>query len=673
MPDAKKYLIEIKSGVISNKDFWVTSLNGTEGISELFQFNIELSTTSLTFDANKILGGEVGLYINNPNAKTGRSIHGHVNGFQFLGQDSGGIFRYRASIVPALWFAGLAEQTRTHVFEEKGVWDICSELLKNAPIKVVSSDNKITASNKITRTIIQYNESDLAFFLRFLSEAGVSFYFDHSDSEHKLVLFDSSAHCPTLGANILYDEHGSHAETETVVGWRMDYSCFVPNIEWKDYDAAKSDVVKSTDKATEYPSNLKTVSSARWAPPFAGLATKWDDKVSGQATTASDLLKFATGNYQDSQQSNFTAGFTESNCPRFYAGVRFGLEKAPDWLEGKDGWLVKRIYHQATDNDSDGSHYRNQIECISNNAKLKPAMIPAPQMLGNVIARVVETQYGQGAAGVQANYGRVKVKFPWEDKASHWLQVAQLFGGSEKSGAWFLPQMDDDVVVGFVSGALDRPIVIGTMHHQKTKFGPAFNDDSESAEPKQRMGLRHPAGHEISFTGSAEKKGEIYLSSTKDINRIAGDKETAKIETSQETLITSGDTRFFMDKDQVELSVGDSKITMKKNGDVTISCKNLTVDASGKIDMASKTDTTIDAGAGFTAKSKANTLIDAGANIDLKGKANATVQAGANLTAKGSVNAQVEGGVALTAKGGASATLQASGQTAVKGAIVMIN
>lgn len=670
MPDAKEYLIEIKSGVLSSKDFWVTSLNGTEGISELFQFNVELSSSDANCDASKVLGGEVGLHVNNPNSKTGRDIHGRINGFQYLGQDTSGIFRYRASIVPALWFAGLAEQTRTHVFENMGVGDICSALLKNAPIQV-SSSNSIAASNKITRTIIQYDESDLAFFLRFLSEAGVSFYFDHSASEHKLMLFDTCSYCPSLGGSILYDEHGSHAETETVVGWREDYSSFVTEIEWQDYDASKSNVVKSSDKATSAPSNLKAVSSTRWAPPFASLSTKWDAKVSAQATAPSDLIKFATGNYQEAQESSFFKVFTESNCPRLYAGVRLSLEKPPARFKGQ--LLVKRIYHQATDNDSDGTHYRNQLECIDSKAKLKPRLITAPPMLSNVIARVVETQYAQGAPGTEANYGKVKVKFPWEDKASHWLQVAQLFGGSEKSGAWFLPQIDDDVVVGFVSGALDRPIVIGTMHHQKTKFGPAFNNDSESAEPKQRMGLRHPAGHEISFTGSAEKKGEIYLNSTKDFNRIAGDKETAKIETSQETLITSGDTRFFMDKDQIEISVGESKITMKKSGDISISCKNLTIDASSKIDMSSKADTTIDAGANFTAKSKANTTVDAGANIELKGKANATLQAGANLTAKGSVNAQVEGGVGLTAKGGATATLQASGQTAVKGAIVMIN
>lgn len=682
MSNAKHRIIQFSAGVLADKDLSVISLSGSEGISELFSFAIEMTCADdVLLDASSILGQPTTVLLEPGSDK--RWISGLVSELEYLDQEANGSHRYRATLVPELWFNGLAIKTRTHVYTQMSAADITDKLLGQADLKV-DFTNKVKLSHKFDLTTIQYNESDLDFLLRFLAKAGISFYFEHKNGQHKMVLLDDSSHFPE-SKTLHYDRSGAFASDDkapdVAVGWSECFSSAGAKVTWGAYDNVKSSAASAEALSKHKIAGLSKISSERFGQSIPNLTTATGDKAA-LAFTAAGMLKASAKIAQNRENANYNRANTRSNCPSLYAGALFNLDPVP--RKGIKQLLVTRISHSASDGYDGVTEYQNSIECIDGTLTPAPADEPAPRIYGHLQAKVVETQYGGGEPTVKAKGGMVKVVFPWDEKTtSHWIQVSQMFGGGKTAGAWFLPQMDDLVLVGFINGEPEYPVVVGTLYHQATDFGPTFANDSEKGAnvADHRMGLRHPAEHELSFTGQKKGDGEVYINSSHDFNRIIGRHETAKIEETQEQTITSGDTRVYMDKEMIHLSVGKSSFKMEKNGDITVDCANFKLNASAKITTDSGADTAITAGANLKQKASSKVSIDsgtdtaikAGTNLKAEGGINADVKAGANASLKGGANADVKAGAMLNLKGSAMGTLDGGGMTTIKGGMVMIN
>jgi type VI secretion system secreted protein VgrG len=621
-----KPLMEFSSGPLKGReDLDIISLSGTESLSALFTFEVEIEIEKYDLDASDLLGNEAGIYLRSRNAppndpdRDGRYIHGLIGELEYLSHSDRGNHRFSITLVPALWFLGLAERTRTHNYTDTTPKAVIEELLtKNPPVEI-KFKNLSTLQERLNQTIVQYNETDLDFLLRYLATAGAAFYFEHSKDKHTLVLIDESKRYPEAAKNLTWDKNNPHAHKDSVVGWTERFISRVPDMKWSDYEVTKGEAAEQSDEAKgTNPPALANLQASMFGASFPSLSKEMNGE-GGLAANQPGMSKNSATFYVEHQQASYARYFCESNCARLFAGGRFGLDKEPRPGAGTS-FLVTRVSVFATDGHDYGVTYNNQVECIDATLNPRPLNTSQPRIHGQLPARVSNTQYGQGKPGDKADYGKVKVFFPWDDSTeTHWLQVSQLYGGDNNSGAWFLPQVDDEVLVGFINGEPDRPYVSGALYHQKTKTGPTFEEDSEASVPDYRMGLRHPADHEISFTGANSGDGEVYICSTQDFHRRIDRFERAKVKEELEYLITSGDTRFYMDSNEIVLHVGQSTITMTKAGDITIECLNLKIDAKQTIESKAGVSVKEEAGMSFDIKSSMTTV---------EGSATATIKGG---------------------------------------------
>ncbi len=629
-------LVQIHSGALSGKNMVAVSLSGSEAISALFSFVVELSTDKPDIDAATVLGEETTLLVKALMSNgEDRYIHGHIAEFTSLGVDAGGDARYRAVIVPRLWFLGLAPQIKTHCYEGKTLKEIYQALLADARIdcKVLATD----PSPALNYFQLQYNETDLDFILRLLAEAGVSFYFEHSASGHKMVLVNSATMYPTKRGTLRFSASGvAYAGSETVLGWRQYYHCFTPSATHLDYDNKKQDMVSGEDKYSTKIKQMQALKANFYARGFANI----DPANQGMPALAAEHARAQAKVSLRSGQGQYRLIETASNCVSLCAGTTIELADSPPG--GGDKFIITRISHAASTGHDSGTDYSNQFECIPATAEIAPEA-PAPQSVyGNLAATVVESEYD--VASPNRSYGMVKVAFPWDPKTkSPWLQVAQIFGsGGKESGAWFLPQKGDDVLVGFLGGDTRRPVIVGVMHNGKDK-GPKFTHGDGDFT---RIGIKTPVGHELSFCDSGGKKvkKEVYLESAGNFDRHVQENETVQV-----------------DKDNEVDIKGDQKLIIGKGQDVDIK-------ADQKVKVGKKI--TIEAGTSIELKVGSNKItIDnsgvkiEGMNVEAKAKMEAKIE-GLNVTASAKVNAKIDGTMS---------ELSGKAMTTVKGAMVMIN
>ena len=357
---------------------------------------------------------------------------------------------------------------------------------------------------------------------------------------------------------------------------------------------------------------LKNLEASFYGQGFTNI----DPTVGGLPSIEQGQAKDQAKSALRSQHGQHVRISAESDCASLRAGSKFSLKKAPPG--GGDNFIITRISHTAAAGVDTGSYYKNTFECIPGDIEIAPEVSQGRRIDGNLAAKVVQSEYSE--ASPDRTYGMVKVAFPWDPEVhTPWLQVAQIFGsGGGDSGAWFLPQLGDDVLVSFLGGDSRRPVIVGIMHSGKDK-GPEFtNGDGDFT----RVGIRTPAGHELSFcdSGGAKEAEEVYLESAGNFDRTVIKNETADIGVNQE--ITVGEKIIIDAGTSIELKVGSNSITIDSNGI--------------KID-----------GMNVTAKAKLEVKID-----------------GLNVTAKAKVNAKIEG---------AMSELSGQAMTTVKGGVVMIN
>ncbi|MEA3354634.1 MAG: phage baseplate assembly protein V [Campylobacterota bacterium] len=246
--------------------------------------------------------------------------------------------------------------------------------------------------------------------------------------------------------------------------------------------------------------------------------------------------------------------------------------------------------------------------------------------------------------------GRVKVKYPWmgeaKDKESYWARVTTFMAG-EKRGGYFLPEVNDEVLVAFENGDINYPYVIGTLWNGKDK--PIESNDDGKNNIKA---IHSRSGHKIILDDT--KDNEKFILKDKTGKRVFTFDVKAKLiklentEDKGEIKITSKGKMTIQSDDAMDIKAK-KKITIKSNDDVEISGKNVTT------------------------KSTANMNIKSGAKLDIKATSSAKITANARLDMKGTAGAKLEASGTLDLKATGPTTVQSSAITSVKGSLVKIN
>ncbi|WP_246014660.1 type VI secretion system Vgr family protein [Geomonas oryzae] len=434
----------------------LTELSGEEGISCSFRFELSLLSEQHDISSDSLLGSNVTVSIALADGNR-RYLDGIISTFSQgrTGDEEGADARFssfRCTMVP--WFWSLSESANIRAFQSLSVPEIVERIFADHGFSWFQL--QLRGSYEKREFCVQYRETDFNFVSRLLEEEGIFYFFKHEKGRHTMILADSpEAHLPCpfqQKASCLINASGTREE----------------------------DVITSLEISRQLRSTRYSLNDYNFMVPRTGLKVQSDTPAhSGPVREVYDVPggygKLADGERlarirMEEEEARSVAVTGESDCRAFVSGYRFTLAGHGNAnLDGKDLLLVS-VRHDAVEayGTDAPSSYRNSFTCIPYRTPYRPPRLtPKPILQGAQTATVV------GPPGEEIHtdqYGRVKVQFHWDregkrdDKSSCWIRVSQPWAGNGW-GAFYLPRVGQEVVVDFLEGDPDRPIIIGQLHN----------------------------------------------------------------------------------------------------------------------------------------------------------------------------------------------------------------
>jgi type VI secretion system secreted protein VgrG len=507
------------------------AFSGSEAISQLFHFSLDLLSESDSLSFEDIVGKPVSLTIQDADGAD-RYWHGFISRFSQGNQD-GRLTAYHATMVPWLWF--LTRTSDCRIFQNKKVPDIIQKVFKDLNF----SDFELHLYGDFAPRdyCVQYRETDFNFVSRLMEEEGIYYFFKQTDDKHLLILANDPA------------AHEAVSKQATARLASSDAASYEDDItDWHYQEEFRTGTWTQTDYNFETPStDLKVAVNGKNSYEIYDFP--------GQYTARGDGNRLAKIRLQE-QTAPAAVSTGASVCRHFNSGFKFTLQ---DHYRANlnQAYLLTSVRHTATQGGgySGGSTgeettYANNFECIPFSTPFRPQRLtPEPIVQGCQTAVVV------GPAGEEIytdKYGRVKVQFHWDregkknENSSCWVRVSHPWAG-KGWGSISIPRIGQEVIIDFLEGNPDQPIIIGRVYN---------------AEQTPPFGM--PGGAMISGTISNSTKGgggnnEISLNDTKGnelINIHAQFDQQKKIE---------HDERVNVGNDRTESVGHDESITIGNN------------------------------------------------------------------------------------------------------------
>lgn len=575
--------------------------------------------------------------------------------------------RYQVVLRPWLWWLTLASNNR--VFQNLSTSDIVTQIFKAHGF----TDFKLSLSGSYESReyCVQYGESDFAFVSRLLEEEGIFWFFTHEKGKHTLVLGDSNDAFPQIPSGPKVPYLGQDIGERELHGIRSAQYCI----------QAVSGVYSATDYAFATP----CTSLYSQAQAVAGPLSIYEHPGGYIAKARGDAL---TKQRVDGLRSQEQRLIGESDCRWLVPGHWFTLTGHDDASLNID-WVVTSVTH-----DASHEHYRNRFEAIPKATAYRPQRSTLKPRMHTQTAQVV------GKAGEEIwtdQYGRIKIQFPWDrdgksdETSSCWVRVALPWSG-KGFGMQFVPRIGQEVIVTFLDGDPDRPLVTGCVYNGDNALPYALPDNQTQSGIKTNSSKGGGGFNELRFEDKKDAE-EVFLQAQKDLkvnvlndsNATIGHDETLTVQNARTRTVKEGDETVTLEKGKRSvtiqtgsdsLDVKDSR-TLKVGGNQTHSTGgnysnkvsgnyeltvdgNLTIKVTGTLtlqstgDLTAKSDQNLTTQAGLALTDKAGTSItnQAGTSLDNKAGTTLTNDAGISLTNKGGAEQTVDGGAMLTLKGG---------------------
>jgi type VI secretion system secreted protein VgrG len=426
--------------------------NGSEAISQLFHFDLDLLSENDSIHFEDVVGKNVTLRIDDSSG-TERHWNGFISRFSQGAQD-GRLTAYHAQMVPWLWF--LTRTADCRIFQNQKVPDIIQKIFTD--LKFHDFELRLYGTYTPRDYCVQYRETDFNFVSRLMEEEGICYYFDHQDGKHVLILADdAAAHkpCPTQkSARCGFQGQGMTYKEDLVTEWHYQEE-FRPGA-WA-----------QTDYNFETPSTSLAV-TVNGKNPYEIY------EYPGEHSVRSDGDRLARIRLQE-QTAPAKVSQGGSTCRGFGSGFQFTLQDHYR-KDLNQAYLLTSVRHTATEGGTYGVGtgtgeelaYRNSFECIPFSTPFRPARVtPQPFVQGCQTAVVV------GPAGEEIytdKHGRVKVQFHWDregkknENSSCWIRVSHPWAG-KGYGSVSIPRIGQEVIVDFLEGDPDQPIIVGRVYN----------------------------------------------------------------------------------------------------------------------------------------------------------------------------------------------------------------
>jgi len=692
-----------------------------EELSRLPEYNVELLSEKPDLNADKILGNNVTIKLELPDDST-RYFSGYVTRFGQGGM-VGRYHRYIAVVRPWPWF--LTRTTDCRIFQNMTVPDIVKAVFADHDVADVKFET--TSSYRKWTYCVQYRETDFDFISRLLEHEGIYYYFRHTDGHDTLVLTDStSKHSAFKGCEklpFIAPAQLTRPDDDHISSWSFSREIQPGVFAHTDYDMERPRVDIRTKKAL--PRQYTRSDYEVYDYPGAYL-----QKADGDHYAAVRI---------DEYGSQFETANAVTNARGLTVGCLLTLEGAQRPDQNREYLILAADYdieygeYEAMPSQA-GAGYSCNFVAMPSTQQFRPRRLtPKPFVKGPQTARVV------GPAGDELytdNYGRVKVHFHWDrygaedENASCWMRVSQPWAGKGWGGV-STPRIGQEVIIDFLEGDPDQPIVAGRFYNEECQppFGfpaGAVSSGIKSATHKgqgyNEMSMDDTAGKEkFTIHGQYNMGTTVGNNQTNDVavdqsNKVGSNQKEevgAKREVSigaddkvtiganRETSIAAKHTLSVGSNEDV--SVGGSRaMSVKGREDVTIGGKsNLQVGGSRtetitgshtivnpRMTITTASQYTVAAGSNLTGTSaKVNLLAgskflaNSGGKMDVKAAAALTQQSGAAMNVKSGAGLNVQSSAAMNLKSGAAMkteasgamNLKASGPINSKGSVIKLN
>ncbi len=441
------------------------------------------------------------------NGEVVQRVHGIIR--QFNQGDTGHHHSfYSVTLVPSLERLSLRHNSR--IFQQQSVPEILSILLQEMHITDYSFSLKRECRPR--EFCVQYRETDLDFFHRLAAEEGLVYHFAHKDGKHTLFFNDDSNTQPKRNTPIPYNAAaGGTANSTFVFSLIKSTQSDVSEVQLSDYSFKKPDYLfRQTSAGTELDDQLETYEHF----DFPG---RFKDNENGKAYSQARLGFL---------RREAKTAIAKSNEPALQAGYKFDLEEHLDDTNNRD-WLVVYAQHSATQPqalEEAGGHgattYSNQLKLIPAHIHWQATPMAKPQVDGPCIATVVGPE---GEEIFCDEHGRVKLHFPWDryskgdEHSSCWVRVSQSWAGSQY-GVIAVPRIGHEVIVSFLNGDPDQPIVTGRTYHA-TNTPPYLLPENKTKTVIRTETHKGTGFNELSFEDQANEE-KIYLHGQKDYEAL---------------------------------------------------------------------------------------------------------------------------------------------------------
>ena len=640
------------------------SFNGEERISEPFHFTLEMLSEDDKLDFSAIVGKAATITFTLDNSSK-RYLNGIVTRFVQAGSHKR-FTTYYADLRPWFWLLTLTADSK--IFQNKTTPKIIEQVFSD--LGFTDYKNSLSGTYQPREYCVQYQETAFAFLSRLMEDEGIHYFFEHADGKHTLVLADDAdAHkdCPGLSGAIHYrgsdieatDDHSvadCTLEQQVVTG---KYAMDDFNFETPSTDLITSvDGVSGTLRVYEYPGGFLKKDEGEARAKVRIESAEFPEK----------LLK---GN---------------SYCRAFTSGGKFTLK---DYYrsDANTSYVLNWISHQGTQ-----EMYSNSFEAFAATVTYRPPRkTPRPIIPGAQTAIVV------GKSGEEIwtdKYGRIKVQFHWDqqgkndENSSCWIRVDQGWAGKQWGGI-FLPRIGQEVIVSFLEGDPDRPLVTGAVYNAEQTVPYTLPTDQTKSTIKTNTSKGWNGFNEIRFEDKKDSE-EIFVHAQKDMNiKVEHDRtknvlhdEVNTIKNSRTSTIQEADETLTVSKGNrtVKVETGNETHEVKGTrsvtvtGDVTHTDKaNFTQKVTGDFSLKVSGNLTIDVTGSVTIKSGTATNVEAGTALTNKAGTSLTNQAGTSLTNKAGTTMENDAGISLTNKASATQTVDGGGMLTLKGGMVKIN
>lgn len=533
---------------------------------------------------------------------------------------------YQVVLRPWLWWLTLASNNR--VFQNLTTSDIVTQLFGAHGFNDVKLS--LSGSYKPREYCVQYGESDFAFVSRLLEEEGIFWFFTHEKGKHTLVLGDSNDAFPQIpnGPKVPYLSQGI-GERE-LHGIRSAQYCV----------QAVSEAYSAADYAFATPST----SLYSQAQALAGPLSMYEHPGGYISKARGDAL---TKQRVDSLRSQEQRLIGESDCRWLVPGHWFTLIGHDDASLNID-WVVTAVTH-----DASHEHYRNRFEAIPKSTAYRPPRSTPKPRMHTQTAQVV------GKAGEEIwtdQYGRIKIQFPWDrdgksdETSSCWVRVALPWSG-KGFGMQFVPRIGQEVIVTFLDGDPDRPLVTGCVYNGDNALPYALPDNQTQSGIKTTSSKGGGGFNELRFEDKKDAE-EVFLQAQKDLKVNVLNDSSATIGHDETLMVQNARTR--------TVKEGDETVTLEKGKrSVTIQTGSDSLDVKDSRTLKVGGNQTHSTGGNFSHKVSGNYELTVDGNLTIKVTGTLTLQSTGDLTAKSEQNLTTQAGLALTDKAGTSITNQA--------------